>query len=197
MILLTAILAGMLVGFMTTRRWKRPWVLPPLRSLWLVILAFLPQFLAFYWPATRTRIPDSLAAAGLVVSQIMLLVFCWLNRHTPGIWLLALGTALNLLVIVANGGLMPINVQAASRLVSPDILRLIPVGSRFGYGKDVLLLVEQTRLVWLSDMLLLPAWFPYQVAFSVGDLGIAAGAFWLTAIQRNPSHTLLVKEEAC
>jgi hypothetical protein len=32
----------------------------------------------------------------------------------------------------------------------------------------------------------LPDWFPYQVAFSPGDVLIACGAFWLMATQGKP-----------
>jgi hypothetical protein len=156
-----------------------------LRSVWLVVVAAVPQALAFYLPATRTRIPEAAAAAGLVGSQILLLAFCWINRQVPGIWLLALGTGLNLMVIAANGGFMPISPQTASRLVPAEALAGLEIGSRFGI-KDVLLLPEETRLVWLSDRFLPPEGFFYQVAFSLGDLGIAAGAFWLAAVQGKP-----------
>lgn len=181
MILLTAILAGVPIGWLVARWRKRPWAFPNLKSLWLVIVAFLPQFLAFYLPATRTRIPDALASAGLIASQVLLLVFCWCNRRVPGFWVMALGTACNLLVILVNGGFMPISPETAARLVSAEVLENLKVGNRFGYGKDILLLPAHTRLAWLSDTLLPPEWFPYQVAFSLGDALLAAGTFWLTS----------------
>lgn len=75
---------------------------------------------------------------------------------------------------------MPISPQTASRLVSQEFLKTVALGSRFGNGKDILLLQADTRLVWLSDRFLPPKGFPYQAAFSLGDIMIASGAFWLT-----------------
>ncbi len=182
MILLVALLAGLMVGLVLSRLQKRPWTGPPLQKPWLVIVALIPQFFFLYLPGIRTWVADGLAAAGLVVSLALLLVFCWFNRQLSGVWLFALGLAFNLLVIAANGGFMPISPQTASRLVSPEDLATLGNGDRFGY-KDILLLLGQTRLIWLSDCFLPPEGFPYQVAFSLGDMLIAVGVFWLMVTQ--------------
>jgi hypothetical protein len=116
----------------------------------------------------------------LLVSQIMLLGFAWLNRHIFGMFILLCGVALNLLVMASNNGFMPISPQTASRLVSEDILRDVQSGSRFG-TKDILLRPQDTRFEWLADRFLPPTWVPYQVAFSFGDGFIALGVFWLLA----------------
>ena len=137
----------------------------------------------FYLPATRALVPDGWVATGLMASQILLLVFCWLNRHLAGVGLLAIGLALNLLVIATNGGLMPISPQTASHLIPEKLLQTLQVGGRFGYGKDILLLPEKTNLAWLSDCFLTPAWLSHPIAFSLGDILISAGAFWVMATQ--------------
>jgi hypothetical protein len=185
MILLVAVLAGLAAGLLLARLQHSQWMVPPLRKPWLAILAFLPQVLVAYLPSIRARVPDELAAAGLILSLALLLLFCWINRRLSGVGLLASGLVLNLLVMAANGGFMPISPQSASRLVPADTqaaLAALASGSRFGL-KDILLLPSQTHLVYLSDLLLTPKGFPYQVAFSLGDVLIAAGAFWLMVTQ--------------
>ena len=193
MILLAALVAGSLTGLGIARWQGRSWAAPHLRAVWLVAVAFLPQLFTIYLPVTRLQTPDVLAAASLILSQALLLVFCWLNRQIAGVWPLALGTACNLLVIVANGGFMPVSPQTAGHLVPPEVLATFETGARFGW-KDILLLPEQTRLAFLSDRFLLPEGLSYQVAFSFGDLLIAAGVFWLTAFER-PDRKSKITEE--
>ncbi len=179
MILLVAILAGLLAG--QARAWLggRGLSPPSLRLVWLVPLAFLPQWLCFYLPATRRLIAGDLAAAALVGSQAILLVFAWFNRRQAGFWALGLGLALNLLVIALNGGLMPISPETVARLAPDAPPGTWQIGGRLGTGKDLVLPVAAMCLPWLSDRFLLPGWLPYRVAFSLGDVLIAFGAFWL------------------
>ena len=106
-ILLTAVASGLLAGLLRAMVRGRRLTSLNLRLLWLVVIAFIPQLLAFNLPATRARLPDQAASAALILSQVMLLVFAWVNRRQPGFWALGVGLALNLLVIAANGGWMP------------------------------------------------------------------------------------------
>lgn len=176
MILLPAIVAGLLAGLARARHRNEHLRSPDLRLVWLVPIAFLPQWLAFNLPATRRLTTDNSAVAALVSSQALLLVFAWFNRNQAGFWALGTGLALNLSVIALNGGLMPVSPEVVAELL-PDIpTDTWQVGERVGW--NIVLPVTDTRLWWLSDHLLLPAWFPYRKALSVGDLLIAAGAFW-------------------
>ncbi len=180
MILLAAVLLGLLLGLGRARWQNRPYRAPELKWIWLAVAAFAPQLIIAYLPATRHLLPSWLAAALVSASLIGFLAFTWINRRLPGMWILFAGMTLNLAVMLANGGWMPISPATASRLAGGGSAMTSSVGERFGQ-KDVLLLPQDTQLPYLSDRFLLPDWSPYQVAFSLGDILIAAGAFWLMA----------------
>src|SRR4030042_1190808 len=108
MILLIAVALGLICGFLRARLSHRPYQAVEIRHAWLVFAAYMPQFFAFYLPSTRSVFPSNWAALVLVGSQIILLLFAWLNRRLPGFRLLGLGLFANLLVISLNGGLMPL-----------------------------------------------------------------------------------------
>ena len=178
LILLVAVAIGLLAGLVRARRDGRPYALPDLRLTWLAAVAFLPQWLAFGNAPTRAWFTDRDAAVALVVSQFLLSGFGAANRHHPAFRLLTLGLLLNLTVIVANGGLMPISPETVRRLAPKRPAGHWKVGQRFGKTKDRIIPESATTLPWLSDRFLLVTRLPYRVAYSVGDILIAIGAFW-------------------
>jgi len=148
-----------------------------------VPVALLPQVLVTYRPASVGVGILGAASAALPFSLLIFLAFVWLNRSLPGMPILLVGLILNLLVISANGGWMPISPQTASHLSGGGAAQGLPAGSRFG-EKDILITSEATHLEFLADRFLLPPWMHYATAFSAGDVFVAIGAFWLLARQR-------------
>ena len=178
MILLLAILVGLLLGVMRAWLGGRKITIPNLKLVWIVPLAFLPQFFAFQLPVTRTRFPEQWIPLALIVSQLLLLGFAVANLRQPGFKFLTLGLLLNLTVIMLNGGWMPISPETIANGAPDAPPGSWEVGSRLGMTKDKILPIESTRLWWLSDRFLLPDWSPYRAAFSLGDLILAIGAIW-------------------
>lgn len=174
LVLIVCIAAILVLGhaWFTGRRLQ----LVEFRLLGLVPAAAIPQLLAFYFPATRIWMPDLLAPVILVWSQLVLLGFVLLNSRRPGMPFLGLGLAMNLVVILANGGMMPLTPQTASRLSS---ITEWAAGARFGPGKSVVTSTHTTTFGMLSDRIMLPDWFPYQAAYSLGDIFIVVGALVL------------------
>jgi hypothetical protein len=186
LILLLAVFAGLLAGLLRARWRKCKLEVPNLRWGGLVLLASLLQWLAFRLPSVITSLPQEIIPAGLVASQLILLVFAWFNRSQPGMWMLGLGLALNFTVIVSNGGLMPISPETIARITSENTWE---VGQRFVNSKDIVLTATEMRMGFLSDRYVTPGWFPYRVAFSLGDVFIGLGAFTLMWSLPGPSQT--------
>ena len=189
MILVLAIAAGWLSGLVRSRIIRKPYRVPELSRIWLVLVAVFPQLLIFHIPYTAGWFSTPWASAVLVISQLVLLCFVWFNRDLIGFRILGLGLILNLVVILLNGGLMPLAPETAQAIFPETPLSAWQIGSRPGRSKNVILRFEDTRLAWLSDAVLLPEWFPWIRALSPGDLLIALGVFWLLAIEGPDKRT--------
>lgn len=181
MILLVALAMAMVLALVMGGSLRR---LPHLglRCGWVMVIAFLAQLYAIYFPADRGSAQFAIAGAILTGSYVTLLYAVWRNGHLLGMQLVGLGLLLNLVVIGANGGYMPISpdalVQAGLQKLSPGL----ELGVRVAQTKDVLLLREETRLWFLSDIFVLAAPGPLRSIFSLGDVAIAAGAFVLVHV---------------
>ncbi len=112
------------------------------------------------------------AAAGVMTTGLVLLV---LVRNAVGparaaLLVAALGIALNMTVMLANGGWMPrADMHAAHRLTRDGLDSTFSNTAPFG---------ADTRLAWLADTIAQPAWLPLANVVSPGDLLLSFGAAW-------------------
>ncbi|HEV3497166.1 MAG TPA: DUF5317 domain-containing protein, partial [Actinomycetes bacterium] len=135
-----------------------------LRRVWAIYAALGLAVLGVGLPG----LPDGLRSLLLVAAYPVGAVFLLANWRVPGMWLVALGAALNVAAITANGGVMP---------ASPDALAAagLPV-SRPGFANSAA--VDDPRLAFLGDVFAIPASWPLSNVFSVGDVCIGAGLAW-------------------
>ena len=135
-----------------------------LRHVWAVYVALGLGVLAIELPG----LPDGLRSLLLVAAYPVGAVFLAANRRVPGMALTALGAALNLLAITANGGVMP--ASPAARAAAG-----LPVDEP-GFQSSAA--VDDPRLAFLGDVFAIPASWPLSNVFSVGDVLIGVGLAW-------------------
>src|SRR5262245_33013497 len=135
--LVAGLLTGGSFGNLLARRLRWPL---------LVVAAFVVRELLIRTPfATSDLVP-----AAFVLSLLVLIRWAVWHRHElPGILIVAAGMTLNLVVVLANGGRMPVAAGAAH--LGPSALQ------EQGYWAEYALMGPDTRLGWLGDWILLPA----------------------------------------
>ncbi len=161
MFVIYALPIGLLLGFLLG---GRPAGLAAIkfRWTWLAVAGFVTQVILFSAPVS-----ERIGAAGpslYVASTSMVLAAVIANIRIPGMVLVAVGAALNLTAIVANGGYMPASAAAVAAIGRGDIVT---------YSNSAV--IPSPVLEPLTDVIALPTWLPFTNIISVGDLLIGAG----------------------
>ena len=133
--------------------------------MWLAVLAFALQVLIV------SVIPDLDTAAHRIahLGSYALVGACALRNlgELRFLWIVVLGGALNLVAIVANGGVMPASEGAL------ESAGLVAQSGEFA-NSDV---VEGASVAFLGDVFAIPAGWPGANVFSIGDAVMLVGAF--------------------
>ena len=135
-----------------------------LRRVWAIFAALGLEIAAIDLPG----LSEGMRAALLVAAYPVGAVFLAANWHLPGIPLITLGGALNLLAMAVNGGVMPASPTALAGAG-------LPVDAP-GFQNSTAL--AEPRLAWLGDVFYIPASWPLSNVFSIGDVLIALGIVW-------------------
>jgi hypothetical protein len=141
-----------------------------LRGVVLAVAGFVALAVLQLGPQALRR---GVLHAGLLAGSYALIVaFLVVNRHLAAVRLAAVGIALNIAVIVLNGG-MPVSAAAAARAGLPD-----PRAGKDLLGGKHVLAGRHTRLRPLGDVIPIPV--PgFRQTISGGDLVVLAGIAWL------------------
>jgi hypothetical protein len=164
MFILYAIVVGLVVGRLTGGRVER---LADIRFRWAALaFAGVAVQLVLFFPAVADALagPRSLAIALYVGSTAAVLCAVIRNIRLTGLPFVALGAALNLAAIVANGGLMPATPGAVAA-----------AGLTLEGGFTAGSVTDDPALPLLVDRFALPAWLPLSNVFSIGDVLIGIG----------------------
>lgn len=158
--LVFGLVTGGSIGNLATLRFRWPWV---------ILLAVVVREVVLLTPLNRVdgaQYVYVLALAAIVAWTI------WHFDRVRGIWLVTVGAALNMLVIVVNGARMPVAPELANSLI------------RHGNVGQYTVMGSQTQLNLLGDWISL---WPSPEAYSPGDVLIALGlAVVVFLAVRNP-----------
>jgi hypothetical protein len=141
-----------------------------LRWLPLVIAGFALQLLIFT-PHARSPLVAFATLPIYVLSLALLAIWVAANWRIPGMALIAIGLALNVVVIAANGGHMPVSPEGARLAGQYESLAADDPRT----SKHMLMEPDQVRLWLLSDILVVPRGVPGASVLSVGDLALTVG----------------------
>ncbi|TLS53630.1 hypothetical protein FE782_04990 [Paenibacillus antri] len=139
---------------------------------WVFPALLVFQFVYFYFQG-RNEALQQYTGISIMVIYVIGLLFVGLNHKQPGFKTIFVGVFLNFLVMVLNGGAMPVSLEAASTLGSyyADMLQNNDVV--YKHAK----LMEDTRLPFLGDIIPIVAPYPRQVIISIGDIVMNVGIF--------------------
>jgi uncharacterized protein DUF5317 len=157
-----------------------------IRHLELLVAAFAVKVAVAVLGTTHSQAAVTVARPLNVLGAVLLLAVVWFNRRIPGSLLFGGGLTLNLIVILAFGGRMPV-------LLPHDIDPNSAVLALLKGGLDPLhVALQHPQGLWfIGDIFAIPGLGGHSSLVSVGDLLMAAGIAWLIirCSQRGPALT--------
>ena len=154
-----------------------------IRHVELLLAAFASKVAVALLGTAHTQTAVTIARPLNVIGALLLLAVVWFNRRIPGALLFSVGLTLNLIVIVAFGGRMPV-------LLPHDADPNSPVLALLRGGLDPLhVALDHPQGLWfIGDILTIPSIGGHSSLVSIGDLLMAAGVAWLIirCSQRSP-----------
>jgi hypothetical protein len=154
-----------------------------IRHIEVLLAAFAVKVAVALLGIAHSQIVVTVARPLNVVGAVLLLAVVWFNRRIPGAVLFGAGLTLNLIVIVAFGGRMPVLLPRDADPNSP-ILALL----RGGLDPLHVALEHPQGLWFIGDIFTIPSIGGHSSLVSIGDLLMAAGIAWLIirCSQRSP-----------
>lgn len=147
----------------------------PLKNTALIFLSFIIRYLPLILNGSTLKLVIDHNLAIVTISYILLLYALVKNWHIKGMNIVTFGVFLNLLVIAANGGKMPVSLWAIE-VTQLESLKPLLFDVEYLYHKA---LDNTTKLSFLADVIPLPPPYPKPKVFSLGDLAMGVGMFFI------------------
>jgi len=137
------------------------------------ILGFLVEFAAVYLASKGIEFFSDNILLIHCLSYLLLFTGIFFNRGSFAFKIIFIGVFLNFLVIVLNGGQMPVSGEAMVGIGLVDNMLNIRDGKIITHT----LVNSQTVFKYLGDIFVLPKPYPRPKIFSIGDVFLALGIF--------------------
>lgn len=141
-------------------------------ALWTAAAA--SSLMAVQFAALRLAPSPELVRVALPLTIAAVPLALWPLRGKVGVWIMFVGLAANLAVILANGGLMPIRQQSVDAAIGPERAQRYHAGDWISGSKDLLVAAGRGRAVSLGDSIVVHVGGGGFVA-SPGDIVVWAG----------------------
>ncbi|MFC4323403.1 DUF5317 domain-containing protein [Litchfieldia salsa] len=146
----------------STLKLKWGWIFP----------VFLIIQLSVYFLQNSIEFLGQISGFIFMAVYIVGMVFLYVNRDHKGFNVILIGVFLNFIVMVLNGGRMPVSAEAAA-VLDPMYLEILKEEL---YAKHTLL-TDATRLGFLGDIIPLSSPYPKTQVISIGDVVMNIGGF--------------------
>jgi hypothetical protein len=138
------------------------WIFPLLLVIEIIVFSFQNQF----------KVLGEISSYIFMAVYVVGLLFLFINRKNPGFVIIFIGVFLNFLVMVLNGGRMPVSVHAAT-VLDPGYIDALKSSL---YAKHEVL-NQSTKLGFLGDIIPLTKPYPHTQIISIGDVIMNIGIF--------------------
>jgi len=146
-----------------------------LKRIELIVLACLIQAGLIFLEPKKVKFILDYSSYMLIFSYIVLLLAVWYNKKLEEIKFIALGIIFNFIVIVVNGGHMPVLLSSLYKAGLNDFALVLKEGTYVTHT----LITEKTLFRFLADVIPLSPPFPDPSVVSVGDFLMFYGVFSL------------------
>ena len=146
-----------------------------MKKIELIVLACLIQGGIIFLGSKEIKFVLDYSSYMIIFSYIVLLLAVWYNKTLKGIKIIALGIIFNFVVIVANGGHMPVLLSSLYKAGLDDFALVLKEGTYVTHT----LITEKTLFRFLADVIPLSPPFPDPSVVSAGDFLMFYGVFSL------------------
>jgi len=153
--------------------------IPTFKGFWALLASIVLQIASSFL--------QDISGIFVCLAYVFILVFFYQNREYEDIRIFTIGWFLNALVIWANFGKMPVDLEQARRL--PHSIEPLIQGTDFKH----IAMTAETKLPFLADFIYKPIIIPRVI--SIGDFFIILGTFLLVQrIMNKPISLIRLRE---